>query len=331
MRIESRDLSWLADLLRGLYASRTERELSAITVAALSRRFEVAFGCWEEITSGGYSLHAMTTHRTLPMETAACLHDHPMMPWVTTMPPLTHVRSRFTRRQFENTDYFDGVARVVGYNDHVILRAQSWPSSVTISLCRDRFRSGEIALLELLQPHLETAWQRFSAAAVAPAEALGQPIELAHDLRPRDLASAQVQRLRMYYPRWRNTAALPDEVLAWVRETEVGLWRRPLAVRPKILQAEAGAGILLLRYHPLVNGGVELRGMEHFRPRSGPVGWSLLSLREQDVARWVIAGKRDEEIGLILGVSRKTVSKHVERVLAKLGVRNRVAVGAALR
>lgn len=53
-----------------------------------------------------------------------------------------------------------------------------------------------------------------------------------------------------------------------------------------------------------------------------------LTVREAEVLVWVIQGKRDSEIALILGISTKTVSKHMEKILSKLNVENRGAAVA---
>jgi len=50
-----------------------------------------------------------------------------------------------------------------------------------------------------------------------------------------------------------------------------------------------------------------------------------LSTREREVLEWLGQGKSNGEIGIILGISTHTVKRHVERVLAKLGVENRYA------
>jgi DNA-binding CsgD family transcriptional regulator len=55
-----------------------------------------------------------------------------------------------------------------------------------------------------------------------------------------------------------------------------------------------------------------------------------LSKRETEVLSWVVQGKRDSEIGVILEISSRTVEKHVGRILYKLGVENRTtAAGIA--
>ena len=50
-----------------------------------------------------------------------------------------------------------------------------------------------------------------------------------------------------------------------------------------------------------------------------------LTRRECEVLGWVAHGKRDAEIAAILGISRKTVGKHLEHLLSKLHVETRTA------
>jgi DNA-binding CsgD family transcriptional regulator len=50
-----------------------------------------------------------------------------------------------------------------------------------------------------------------------------------------------------------------------------------------------------------------------------------LTDREAEVFGWMIEGKNNPEIALILGISPRTAEKHVENVLSKLGVENRFA------
>src|ERR1043165_627069 len=51
-----------------------------------------------------------------------------------------------------------------------------------------------------------------------------------------------------------------------------------------------------------------------------------LTARELEVVEWIAAGKRNREIGKILGCSARTVQKHVEHILEKLQVETRTAV-----
>jgi DNA-binding NarL/FixJ family response regulator len=49
-----------------------------------------------------------------------------------------------------------------------------------------------------------------------------------------------------------------------------------------------------------------------------------LTPREVEVLKTVVAGKTNQEIGLTLGISEKTVEKHLEGIFTKLGVASRV-------
>lgn len=54
-------------------------------------------------------------------------------------------------------------------------------------------------------------------------------------------------------------------------------------------------------------------------------GFAELSRRENHVLHWIVEGKRDAEIAILLGISRRTVQKHVQKILSKLQVENRTA------
>jgi DNA-binding CsgD family transcriptional regulator len=50
-----------------------------------------------------------------------------------------------------------------------------------------------------------------------------------------------------------------------------------------------------------------------------------LTAREREVLEWVAAGKTDRDIAAILGISPRTVHKHLQHAYAKLGVETRTA------
>ena len=50
-----------------------------------------------------------------------------------------------------------------------------------------------------------------------------------------------------------------------------------------------------------------------------------LTRREVEVLEWVARGKTNNEIGLILEISPRTASKHLEHIYTKLGVESRTA------
>jgi DNA-binding NarL/FixJ family response regulator len=51
----------------------------------------------------------------------------------------------------------------------------------------------------------------------------------------------------------------------------------------------------------------------------------LLTGRESEVLVWIAKGKSNRDIGEILGLSARTVNKHLEQIYVKLGVENRAS------
>jgi DNA-binding NarL/FixJ family response regulator len=74
---------------------------------------------------------------------------------------------------------------------------------------------------------------------------------------------------------------------------------------------------------------------EHAPPGPGALCTLGLTPRQAEVAYWVAQGKTNPEIAVILGASPRTIDKHMERILARLGLENRagliVAAGEILR
>lgn len=55
---------------------------------------------------------------------------------------------------------------------------------------------------------------------------------------------------------------------------------------------------------------------------------AALTPRETEVLSWVAKGKTNRDVGEILGMSPRTVNKHLERIFEKLGVETRAAAAA---
>ena len=53
-----------------------------------------------------------------------------------------------------------------------------------------------------------------------------------------------------------------------------------------------------------------------------------LTRREAEVLHWLCQGKSTRDIAVILGLSPRTVNKHLEQIFTKLGVENRTAAAA---
>lgn len=73
-------------------------------------------------------------------------------------------------------------------------------------------------------------------------------------------------------------------------------------------------------------------------PLAGGIPARALSARETEILQWLREGKKNAEIGAILGISALTVKNHLQRIYPVLGARNRTeaaarsqALGAAVR
>lgn len=65
--------------------------------------------------------------------------------------------------------------------------------------------------------------------------------------------------------------------------------------------------------------------MERIVIASGIANESNFTVRESEVLFWMREGKRNAEIGIILGCATRTIDKHVENILRKTGTETRTA------
>jgi len=93
----------------------------------------------------------------------------------------------------------------------------------------------------------------------------------------------------------------------------------------------AGGGFVI--YCGRTDGGDFVIVLLRERSRIDPlaVGKFRLTPREAEVLLWISESKTNPEIATILKTSTRTVHKHVQRILAKLGVENRLAAQRVAR
>lgn len=108
----------------------------------------------------------------------------------------------------------------------------------------------------------------------------------------------------------------------------------PGRLPPELATAERYTGtagtLLLHRFMEKGNDALTVLYLieEHAPP--GPAELTKLGLtpRQAEVLYWIAQGKTNAEIAIILGTSPRTVEKHVEQLLERLQVENRVAAAA---
>jgi len=141
----------------------------------------------------------------------------------------------------------------------------------------------------------------------------------------------QTPLARELLDRWFGTAApvTPEPVLAWLR---THVMDGPPTAEPPRLAFEQGASRLTFRLHQQTGesdgGGDWLLVMREASDATVIDAMRLsfaLTAREAEVLYWVVKGKINRDIADILGASPATVKKHLERILAKMGVETRTA------
>lgn len=120
----------------------------------------------------------------------------------------------------------------------------------------------------------------------------------------------------------------PQPVVDWLRRHLQDAERQ---IEPPRLTAECGARRLTFRLHQQTGDEDWLIVMREVSDTAIIESMSLafkLTAREAEVLYWVAKGKINRDIADILGASPATVKKHLERILAKLGVETRTAAAA---
>lgn len=130
--------------------------------------------------------------------------------------------------------------------------------------------------------------------------------------------------LHEHFPAKDHLPRLPSELRRWLTDPD----RKPGRCRPftkqngqerlvvSLLREEVDKSFaLLLRKHELDAPGLRIRHLG-------------VTKREDEVLEMMAAGKRNSEMALALGRSESTVKRHVENILAKLGVDTRAAAVA---
>jgi DNA-binding NarL/FixJ family response regulator len=120
---------------------------------------------------------------------------------------------------------------------------------------------------------------------------------------------------------------LPDPMPQWLEQAQKG---KP-GSKAAAMAAFPGNELLKLQYMGKLGPNEFLlrlakdSGADTPAEFSGELG---LTTREGEVLSWLSKGKTNRDIAQILGLSPRTVDKHLEQIYSKLGVENRTAAAA---
>jgi len=123
----------------------------------------------------------------------------------------------------------------------------------------------------------------------------------------------------------RPGGSLPADWCAWIAACAVDA-----ALPREHVSTGADGQTLVIRYLGSVGLGEQMLLMQ---PRAAHaaarrLSTAALTTRETEVLSWIAKGKTNRDVGEILGLSHRTVNKHLEHIFEKLGVETRAAAAA---
>ena len=190
------------------------------------------------------------------------------------------------------------------------------------------------AVIARIESHLRSA-SMIALAAVASEAAANAVIVLDRDGAPVWQTSKALEWVKLYFPDpvpGTTPSGLPLLLHDYVtRHLDSAM--ADAAVAPLLVQ---GAGAeLQIRFASGERSGDLLLILEKClrpEPMSEPITLPMagyrLTPRELDVLAWLAKGKTNRDIADILGMSPRTVNKHLEHIFVKLGVETRSAAAA---
>ncbi|HTR41829.1 MAG TPA: LuxR C-terminal-related transcriptional regulator [Pseudomonadales bacterium] len=244
--------------------------------------------------------------------------------------PVHKISDFLTQDAFHQLELYQDVYRLMGVEYQIAVTVRL-SSSHVIAFALSRkdadYDERERALLELLRPHLVVAFNNLDLIQNH------KTIQNGTELALNELSSATLivepQGNILYHTgpamQWlgvTSTERVPAPVTDWLN-------RCLKAGNREALRWNSTAGEIQIRAMPTSASDrwlLVLSLEDSRRPAGGASGISGLSRRQQEVAHWIREGKTNPEIATIMGISPRTVQKHVEHIFEKLGVESRVAI-----
>jgi DNA-binding response OmpR family regulator/DNA-binding CsgD family transcriptional regulator len=124
-----------------------------------------------------------------------------------------------------------------------------------------------------------------------------------------------------------DDVVLPDPIPQWLDQARKG----KAGSKAAIMTALPGNEALRLQYMGRLGSHEFLLRLAKDSSTETPAEFSSelgLTTREGEVLSWLSKGKTNRDIAQILGLSPRTVDKHLEQIYSKLGVENRTAAAA---
>ena len=182
-------------------------------------------------------------------------------------------------------------------------------------------------MLARIRVHLANA--RLTQSARAALDVSGRYLLAVNSLGKIMWATPQAQKLLSdtLSPDSDDDVVLPDPIPQWLDQARKG----KAGSKAAIMTALPGNEQLRLQYMGRLGANEFLLRLAKDSGTETPAEFSSelgLTTREGEVLSWLSKGKTNRDIAQILGLSPRTVDKHLEQIYSKLGVENRTAAAA---
>ncbi len=348
-RYTRRDFDRELEFVRGLYEPRTPEGLRNHLLPALRALVPVVFAANASFEVGA-PLQGGTQHSD-PPELMSPEFDAILARLMPTAPIIVHFErtraEQFTRwsdvqplSQFIRTALYNEVYRPGGIRDCCTLFLHSRADRVEfVGVGLDKqIPDAHRDMLVSISPHVLQAFRvaDTTSALIEMAAMKSGPNCAERGLMAIDLngtitmeTAGATRSLEKFFPK-RTRNGLPEQLAQWISRSDQTLRKAtdvPDVRHPLAIERDGNRLTVHLVSKPEQNFLV----LEEHRGAIDPAALSSLPLsqRESEILAYVAAGKTNREIGTILGISSRTVSKHVEHILERLGVETRTAAAAA--
>jgi DNA-binding CsgD family transcriptional regulator len=342
------DFDRVLKFVGGLYEPRTPEELREHMVCALSRLIPTRFTSCGSIPLG--AVQQARTLRSNPPDVASAQFDAIVTRYLPENPMFALYQRKcseqFTRwsevqsfSQLQRTAVYNEAYRHVGVRDWCTFFSYRGPDrleGVGVGLHKqipDAYRD----ILVSISPHL---LQAFRLAHTTSALIEMAAVKTGANCVERGFVAINLdgtitmetpgatRALDRFFPK-RTKPGLPEQLAQWISYSDRTLRKAtdvPDARRPLVVEWPGSR----LTVHLLSKPEQNFLVVEERRWALDPAALSSLPLtrRESEILAYVAVGKTNPEIGIILGISSRTVSKHVEHILERLGVETRTAAAA---
>jgi DNA-binding CsgD family transcriptional regulator len=269
------------------------------------------------------------------LEFARLAHQNPLVVHGGEREVASAISDLLSDRSFRALELYDAVFAPLGFRDQIALHLQTSAERVAgIAINRERrgFSARDRAILELLAPHLRRVYrqvverERHLAAWGLLAQGIGESGAVMVLIDPGGYLTAsdpEAGRLLRHFFGAAADGDLPAPIREWLRAP-----RAALAV-----EDERGARLSVRLVERPGRPGWRALLLDRWGagPTPAELGGLGLTPRESEALAWAARGLGDLAIGARMGISPRTVNKHLEHVYRKLDASGRTeAVAKAL-